>query len=158
MTCGPWPPAVRGPGAVAVARRDCRLEGPRADRRVRGAGGPPPPESDGPFYLLGKWTGGQVLLDGGTGRLYRDTTGGSPDPVAGSSLTQFFATVRLYDEFRRTHFPYATDHKDAQDNLARWHEHIDPAASRAETWTLILEGYDFEDSTWDLASYGLEWI
>ncbi|CAM5556053.1 hypothetical protein [Streptomyces viridochromogenes] len=111
-----------------------------------------------PSYLLGKWTGGQVLLDGGTGRLYRDTTGGSPDPVAGSSLTQFFATVRLYDEFRRTHFPYVTDHKDAQDNLARWHEHIDPAASRAETWTLILKGYDFEDSTWDLASYGLEWI
>ncbi|WP_086869125.1 SUKH-4 family immunity protein, partial [Streptomyces viridochromogenes] len=114
--------------------------------------------SSGPFYELGTWMYSRLLLDGGTGRLYRDTTGGSPDPVAGSSLTQFFATVRLYDEFRRTHFPYVTDHKDAQDNLARWHEHIDPAASRAETWTLILEGYDFEDSTWDLASYGLEWI
>ncbi|MEU6529987.1 SUKH-4 family immunity protein [Streptomyces sp. NPDC046928] len=114
--------------------------------------------TSGPFYELGTWMYSRLLLDGGTGRLYRDTTGGSPDPVAGSSLTQFFATVRLYDEFRRTHFPYTIDHKDALDNLARWHEHIDPAASRAETWTLILEGYDFEDSTWDLASYGLEWI
>ncbi|MEV8091052.1 SUKH-4 family immunity protein [Streptomyces nigra] len=114
--------------------------------------------SSGPFYELGTWMYSRLLLDGSTGRLYRDTTGGSPDPGAGSSLAQFFAMVRLYDEFRRTHFPYVTDHKDAQDNLARWYEQIDPAASRAETWTLILEGYDFEDSTWDLASYGLEWI
>ncbi|MFF0303591.1 SUKH-4 family immunity protein [Streptomyces sp. NPDC004562] len=114
--------------------------------------------SSGPFYELGTWMYSRLLLDGTTGRLYRDTTGGSPDPGAGSSLAQFFAMVRLYDEFRRTHFPYVTDHKDAQDNLARWYEQIDPAASRAETWTLILEGYDFEDSTWDLASYGLEWI
>lgn len=113
---------------------------------------------DGPFYELGGWMHSRLLLDGSTGRLYRDTTGGSPDPVAGSSLAQFFAMVRLYDEFRRTHFPYAPDHKDAQENLARWCEQIDGRAARAETWTLILEGYDFEDSTWDLASYGLEWI
>ncbi|MFG3186818.1 SUKH-4 family immunity protein [Streptomyces nigra] len=112
--------------------------------------------SSGPFYELGTWMHSRLLLDGSTGRLYRDTTGGSPDPVAGSSLTQFFALVRLCDEFRRTHFPYVTDHKDAQDNLARWCEQIDGTAARSETWTLILEGYNFEDSTWDLASYGLE--
>ncbi|WP_055623198.1 SUKH-4 family immunity protein [Streptomyces sp. JHA19] len=114
--------------------------------------------SSGPFYELGTWMYSRLLLDGSTGRLFRDTTGGSPDPVAGSSLPQFFAMVRLYDEFRRTHFPYVTDHKDAQENLARWCEQIDGTAARSETWTLILEGYDFEDSTWDLASYGLEWI
>ncbi|MFE6625049.1 SUKH-4 family immunity protein [Streptomyces sp. NPDC057740] len=113
--------------------------------------------SSGPFYELGTWMYSRLLLDGTTGRLYRDTTGGSPDPVAGSSLTQFFTMVRLYDEFRRTHFPYAADHKDALHNLARWCEQIDGAAARAETWSLILEGYDFEDSTGDLASYGLEW-
>ncbi|KUN90461.1 SUKH-4 family immunity protein [Streptomyces caeruleatus] len=110
--------------------------------------------SAGPFYELGTWMYSRLLLDGTTGRLYRDTTGGSPDPAAGSSLIQFFAMVRLYDEFRRTHFPYAADHKDALHNLARWCEQIDGAAARAEAWTLILEGYDFEDSTWDLASYG----
>ncbi|MFF7167661.1 SUKH-4 family immunity protein [Streptomyces sp. NPDC008086] len=111
--------------------------------------------SSGPFYELGTWMYSRLLLDGTTGRLYRDTTGGSPDPVAGSSLTQFFTMVRLYDEFRRTHFPYAADHKDALHNLARWCEQIDGAAARAEAWTVVLEGYDFEDSTWDLASYGL---
>ncbi|MFE0257219.1 SUKH-4 family immunity protein [Streptomyces sp. NPDC059010] len=112
--------------------------------------------SSGPFYELGTWMYSRLLLDGRTGRLFRDTTGGSPDPVAGSSLTQFFAMVRLYDEFRRTHFPYLADHKDAQHSLARWCEQIDGAAARAEAWTLILEGHDFEDSTWDLASYGDE--
>lgn len=100
----------------------------------------------------------RLLLDGSTGRLFRDTTGGSPDPVAGSSLTQFFAMVRLYDAFRRTHFPYLADHKDAQRSLASWCEQIDGAAARAEAWTLVLEGHDFEDSTWDSASYGTEWV
>jgi hypothetical protein len=114
--------------------------------------------SSGPFYELGTWMYSRLLLDGSTGRLFRDTTGGSPDPVAGSSLTQFFAMVRLYDEFRRTHFPYVPDHKDARHSLARWCEEIDGAAARAETWSLILEGHDFEDSTWDLASYGAEWV
>jgi hypothetical protein len=114
--------------------------------------------SSGPFYEFGTWMYSRLLLDGSTGRLFRDTTGGSPDPVAGSSLTQFFAMVRLYDEFRRTHFPYVADHKDAQHSLARWCQQIDGAAARAEAWTLILEGHDFEDSTWDLASYGAEWV
>lgn len=114
--------------------------------------------SSGPFFELGTWMYSRLLLDGSTGRLFRDTTGGSPDPVAGSSLTQFFTMVRLYDEFRRTHFPYVADHKDAQQSLARWCEQIDGAAARAEAWTLILEGHDFEDSTWDLASYGAEWV
>ncbi|MGV9642229.1 hypothetical protein [Streptomyces sp. NPDC003514] len=31
-----------------------------------------PPESDGPFCLLGEWTGGRVLLDGGTGAVVHD--------------------------------------------------------------------------------------
>ncbi|GAA1541487.1 hypothetical protein GCM10009730_58240 [Streptomyces albidochromogenes] len=114
--------------------------------------------SGGPFYELGTWMYSRLLLDGSSGRLYRDTTGGSPDPVAGSSLTQFFAMVRLYDEFRRTHFPYSPDHKDAQSALTLWCRQIDGVAARAEAWTLILEGYDFEDSTWDLACYGDDWV
>ncbi|NUP14549.1 MAG: hypothetical protein HOZ81_00260 [Streptomyces sp.] len=110
----------------------------------------------GPSYELGTWMYSRLLIVGSTGRLFRDTTGGAPDPVAGSSFTQFFAMVRLFDEFRRTPSPYAADHKDARHNLARWCEQIDGAAARAEAWTLILEGHDFEDSTWDLASYRAE--
>ncbi|WP_338673284.1 hypothetical protein V1460_09390 [Streptomyces sp. SCSIO 30461] len=63
--------------------------------------------------------------------------------------------VRLFDEFRRTHYPYSPDHKDARVSLQAWCSLIDPAA-HGEVWTNILEGYEFEDSTWDFASYGHE--
>ncbi|MFJ9727836.1 SUKH-4 family immunity protein [Streptomyces sp. NPDC101209] len=112
------------------------------------------PPSNGPFYELGSWMYSKLLLDGTTGRVLRDTTGGLPEPLAGSSLVQFFAMVRLFDEFRRAHRPGAPDHKDARNSLATWCRHIDPEAAQGEVWTHILQGYDFEDSTWDLATYG----
>ncbi|RPF36730.1 SUKH-4 family immunity protein [Streptomyces sp. TLI_185] len=114
--------------------------------------------SGGPFYELGSWMYSTLLLDGTTGRLLRDTTGGMPEPLAGSSLLQFFAMVRLFDEFRRTHHPDAPDHKDARTSLAAWCRRIDPDAAQREVWAHILEGYEFEDSTWDLATYGDEWV
>ncbi|MER6424195.1 SUKH-4 family immunity protein [Streptomyces sp. NPDC001137] len=114
--------------------------------------------SNGPFYELGAWMYSRLLLDGVTGQLLRDTTGGMAEPLAGSSLLQFFAMVRLFDEFRRTHHPDAPDHKDARISLAAWCRQIDPDAAQREVWANILEGYDFEDSTWDLATYGDEWV
>ncbi|MCT9079504.1 SUKH-4 family immunity protein [Streptomyces fulvoviolaceus] len=124
-------------------------------RHLRAQHGAP---SNGPFYELGSWMYSRLLLDGTTGRLLRDTTGGMAEPLAGSSLLQFFAMVRLFDEFRRTHHPDAPDHKDARISLATWCRQIDPDAAQGEVWTHILEGYDFEDSTWDLATYGDEWV
>ncbi|MFD8304738.1 SUKH-4 family immunity protein [Streptomyces sp. NPDC059690] len=116
------------------------------------------PPSDGPFYELGSWMYSTLLLDGTTGRVLRDTTGGMAEPLAGSSLVQFFAMVRLFDEFRRAHRPGAPDHRDARNSLTTWCRHIDPEAARGEVWTHILEGYDFEDSTWDLATYGDDYV
>jgi hypothetical protein len=114
--------------------------------------------SDGPFYELGSWMYSRLLLDGTTGQLLRDTTGGMAEPLAGSSLPQFFAMVRLFDEFRRTHYPYAPDHKDARMSLEAWCRQIDADAAHGAVWASILEGYEFEDSTWDLATYGDEWV
>ncbi|MEU9395907.1 SUKH-4 family immunity protein [Streptomyces sp. NPDC048324] len=116
------------------------------------------PPGNGPFYALGSWMYSKLLLDGTTGRVLRDTTGGIPEPLAGSSLVQFFAMVRLFDEFRRAHRPDAPDHKDARNSVATWCRHIDPEAAQGEVWTHILEGYDFEDSTWDLATYGDNYV
>ncbi|MGP2440133.1 SUKH-4 family immunity protein [Streptomyces sp. JW3] len=110
--------------------------------------------SDGPFYELGTWMYSNLLLDGRTGRVLRDTTGGMAEPLAGSSLPQFFAMVRLFDEFRRSHGPDAPDHKDARAGLRAWCEEIDPDAAHGEVWTSVLEGFEFEDGTWDLARYG----
>src|SRR5207245_437277 len=55
--------------------------------------------SSGPFYELGSWMYSRLLLDGTTGRLVRDTTGGMAEPLAGSSLHQFFGMVRHFDVF-----------------------------------------------------------
>lgn len=109
---------------------------------------------DGPFYELGAWMYSNLLPDGRTGRVLRDTTGGPAEPLAGSSLSQFFAMVRLFDEFRRTHGRDTVDHKDARASLRAWCERIDPDAAHGQVWSSALEGYDFEDSTWDLTTYG----
>jgi hypothetical protein len=114
--------------------------------------------SNGPFYELGSWMYSRLLLDGTTGQLLRDSTGGMAEPLAGSSLPRFFAMVRLFDEFRRTHHPDTPDHRDARVSLKAWCGQIDADAAHREVWANILEGYEFEDSTWDLASYGDEWV
>ncbi|MFJ9122380.1 SUKH-4 family immunity protein [Streptomyces sp. NPDC102394] len=129
--------------------------GRNVPRHLRARSEPP---SNGPFYELGSWMYSKLLLDGTTGRVLRDTTGGLPEPLAGSSLVQFFAMVRLFDEFRRAHRPGAPDHKDARNSLATWCRHIDPEAAQGEVWTHILQGYDFEDGTWDLATYGDHYV
>ncbi|MGW0733555.1 SUKH-4 family immunity protein [Streptomyces sp. NPDC002851] len=130
----PWPST----GPDAPWRQQAKVEAP----------------TSGPFYELGHWMYSRLLLDGATGQLWRDTTGGMHEPLAGSSLSQFFAMVRLFDEFRRVHFPYDIDHQDARASLTAWCEQIDGPAARGEVWANILEGYEFEDSTWDLAAYG----
>ncbi|MFF4883163.1 SUKH-4 family immunity protein [Streptomyces nigra] len=59
------------------------------------------PVGDGPFYELGTWIGGVLLLDGPTGRVLRQSRknavdGDRPgDPLAGTSLAQFTAMMCL---------------------------------------------------------------
>lgn len=43
-------------------------------------------------------------------------------------------------------------------SLEAWCRQIDADAAHGAVWASILEGYEFEDSTWDLASYGDEWV
>ncbi|MDQ8706996.1 SUKH-4 family immunity protein [Streptomyces sp. LHD-70] len=106
----------------------------------------------GPFYVIGGWMYSRLLLDGTTGQLWRDTTGGVHEPVAGSSLVRFFAMVRLFDEFRRIHFPNQTDHLDAMAALTAWCWQIDAEAASREAWSNALEPFiEFEDNTWKFA-------
>lgn len=110
--------------------------------------------TDGPFYDLGFWMHARLLLDGGSGQVLRDGTGGMDSLLAGSSLPQFFSLVRLFDAYRRTHFPCPLDRQDARQGLHAWCGQLDPQATDSPLWRMILEeGYPFEDATWDLASY-----
>ena len=56
-----------------------------------------PPDGAGPFYLLGEWTGGQVLLDGGTGAVVHGCTTGYASWSLATGSRQFCILVRLYD-------------------------------------------------------------
>ncbi|MET9832357.1 SUKH-4 family immunity protein [Streptomyces sp. NPDC006385] len=110
------------------------------------------PGSDGPFFDIGVWMRSRLLLDGSTGQVLRDTTGGPETVLAGSSLSQFFTMVRLFDEHRKAHYPSWADRRDWHRVLRDWCRAIDPVALKGEVWEVVLGPYDFEDSTWDLVS------
>ncbi|MGW7492370.1 SUKH-4 family immunity protein [Streptomyces sp. NPDC054786] len=112
------------------------------------------PPTGGPFYDLGFWMYSRLLLDGGSGQVLRDGTGGMDSLLAGRSLAQFFSLVRLFDAYRRSPFPCPLDRQDARAGLHAWCQRLDPEAADGPLWRTILEeGYPFEDGTWDLASY-----
>ncbi|MGW5612075.1 SUKH-4 family immunity protein [Streptomyces sp. NPDC003753] len=111
-----------------------------------------PPSGAGPLFPIGVWMYSRLLLDGATGRVLRDTTRGPNTVLAGSSLSQFFTMVRLFDEHRKAFYPSRADRQDHGRILRQWCSQIDPAALEGEVWDIVLGPYDFEDATWDLVS------
>ncbi len=110
------------------------------------------PGRAGPYISLGTWMHSGLLLDGSTGRVLRDGSGGPDGVVAGSSLARFVTMVRLFDEHRRAQYPCRADRQDAAGWLRTWCHLIAPAAMESEVWEIVLGTYEFEDSTWDFAS------
>lgn len=110
----------------------------------------PTPVGEGPFYDLGTWIGGVLLLDGPTGRVLRQTRpnavdGDSPgDPLAGSSLASFVAMLCLQWEYMRA---YTTsgglDGADLLAELTAWLAELDPAAAATRNWGHVLDEDNF---------------
>ncbi|WP_234433962.1 SUKH-4 family immunity protein [Streptomyces rimosus] len=136
-------------GFLHLGTEDLHHGGLRAVGRPDNAGNQD--ENDGPFYRLGVWMYSGLLLDGRTGQVLRDATGGHRDTLAGSSLHQFVVMVRLFDEYRRTMFPCSADQRDAKRTLRSWCQVVDPVAAAGETWADVLDDVDidFEDDTWE---------
>ncbi|WP_330356673.1 SUKH-4 family immunity protein [Streptomyces chartreusis] len=101
--------------------------------------GAAPREVAGPFYHLGHWTGGNILLDGGTGAVVVDGNTGYSDVILASSLRKFCTLLRLCHEFLVSDF--ATNHErgDALDSLGEWVEEIDPVTESALIWEHALD-------------------
>ncbi|WP_427165744.1 SUKH-4 family immunity protein [Streptomyces sp. C1-1] len=105
---------------------------------------------DGPFYTLGSWIGGILLLDGPTGRVLRQSRPGAVDdtqpgdPLAGSSLASFVAMVCLQWEYMRA---YTTsgglDGADLLAELTSWLSALDPAAASTRNWGHVLDSDNF---------------
>ncbi|POX44865.1 hypothetical protein C3488_31475 [Streptomyces sp. Ru72] len=108
------------------------------------------PVGDGPFYELGTWIGGDLLLDGPTGRVLRQTRPGAVDdsspgePLAGSSLASFVAMVCLQREYM---LAYRTsgglDGEDLLAELTAWLSVLDPAAAATQNWGHVLDEENF---------------
>ncbi|MDG4856976.1 SUKH-4 family immunity protein [Streptomyces sp. T-3] len=103
---------------------------------------------EGPFYDLGTWMGGVLLLDGANGRVLRQSRpqavdGDEPgDPLAGSSLASFVAMVCLHRQYM---VAYTTsgglDSTDLLTELTQWLTALDPAATR--NWGHVLDSDEF---------------
>jgi hypothetical protein len=108
------------------------------------------PVGDGPFYALGTWIGGILLLDGPTGRVLRQSRPGAVDdrepgdPLAGSSLASFVAMVCLQWEYM---LAYTTsgglDSADLLAELTAWLSALDPAAAATRNWGHVLDSDNF---------------
>ncbi|MFC8248201.1 SUKH-4 family immunity protein [Streptomyces chartreusis] len=99
-----------------------------------------PPESEGPFYYLAEWTGGSVLLDGGTGAVVQDYSTGYSSFTLSTGLRQFCTLLRLYHEFLTSPFNTPAERADARRSLWQWAEDIDSATEDADHWEHVFDG------------------
>ncbi|MGW0149885.1 SUKH-4 family immunity protein [Streptomyces sp. NPDC003333] len=106
---------------------------------------------DGPFYELGTWIGGVLLLDGPTGRVLRQSRknavdGDRPgDPLASTSLAQFTAMMCLQWKYMWAyHTGGGVDGDDLIEELKAWLAGIDPAAAATRNWGHVTETEEFD--------------
>lgn len=105
-----------------------------------------PAEGVGPFYYLGEWTGGNILLDGDSGAVVQDYSTGYSSVTLATSLQQFCTILRLYHEFLISDFNTPEERRDARHSLREWAEDIDPVTEDADHWEQVFDG--------DLDSWG----
>ncbi|MFE7858344.1 SUKH-4 family immunity protein [Streptomyces sp. NPDC057403] len=106
-----------------------------------------PAEGVGPFYRLGEWTGGNILLDGDSGAVVQDYSTGYSSVTLATSLQQFCILLRLYHEFLISDFNTTEERRDARHSLREWAVRIDPVTEDADHWEQVFDG--------DLDSWGL---
>ncbi|WP_028813404.1 SUKH-4 family immunity protein [Streptomyces flavidovirens] len=94
-----------------------------------------------PYFSLGRWQGARLLLDGHDGSVLQDGSSGIDDSLAGSSLGQFVAMVRLY------YWWFASDWsvEDTETDVRHWLSQIDPDAFQTQCWQRAFEDYNFDD-------------
>lgn len=100
-----------------------------------------PDETGTTYFSLGVWQGARLLLDGRDGRVLQDGRSGIEDELAGSSLAQFVAMVRLYFWWRASWWSI----EDTESDLRHWLNLIDPQAYDTQGWQRVFEDYNFDD-------------
>ncbi|GGY48821.1 SUKH-4 family immunity protein [Streptomyces djakartensis] len=100
-----------------------------------------PDETGSTYFALGIWQGARLLLDGRDGRVLQDGWSGIEDELAGSSLAQFVAMVRLYYWWRASDWSI----EDTETDLRHWLDQIDSQAYQTQGWQRVFEDYNFDD-------------
>ncbi|WP_329123803.1 SUKH-4 family immunity protein [Streptomyces sp. NBC_01465] len=108
------------------------------------------PLGDGPFYRLGHWIGGILLLDGSTGRVLRRTTPNAVDadrpgdPLAATTLSRFTAMIALQWQYMLAYTQSTgIDSEDLLTELRSWLSAIDPVAVANRSWQHVLDSENF---------------
>ncbi|MGC9542589.1 SUKH-4 family immunity protein [Streptomyces sp. UG1] len=100
-----------------------------------------PDDAESTYFSLGTWQRARLLLDGRDGRVLQDGWSGIEDELAGSSLGQFVAMVRLYYWWRASDWSI----EDTESDLRHWLNLIDPQAFQTQGWQRVFEDYNFDD-------------
>ncbi|MDC0772179.1 SUKH-4 family immunity protein [Streptomyces sp. HD] len=98
-------------------------------------------DAESTYFSLGNWQGARLLLDGRDGRVLQDGSSGIDDELAGSSLGQFVAMVRLYYWWRASDWSI----EDTESDVRHWLNLIDPQAFQTQGWQRVFEDYNFDD-------------
>ncbi|MFM9373747.1 SUKH-4 family immunity protein [Streptomyces sp. Da 82-17] len=113
------------------------IPGDPADSSV----GPRTAAGAGPYYVLGTWQGAPLFLDGSGGRVELGGSAWADDRLAGSSLRQFVAMMRLYYWWYASDWPI----EDTEVDLRHWLCSLDSLAFNAPSWQRVFEDYNFTD-------------
>ncbi|MEV6568791.1 SUKH-4 family immunity protein [Streptomyces kronopolitis] len=96
----------------------------------------------GPFFRMGHWVRGDLLLDGTSGRLYVTEVGdGDADHLVSGGLREACTLLALAVQCRESAFTVRAEELDARRSLAAWAQAIDPVAASHPHWTAILSGH-----------------
>ncbi|MFI6767877.1 SUKH-4 family immunity protein [Streptomyces sp. NPDC050355] len=96
----------------------------------------------GPFFNVGRWVRGELLLNGTSGHLFiTDVGDGDADYLVSSGLRQTCTLLALAVKRRESGFTVWSEELDAKRSLTSWAHEIDPVAASHPHWTAILNGH-----------------
>lgn len=103
---------------------------------------PPSSVAPGPFFRVGRWVKGELLMNGASGRIYVTNVGdGDADHLLSSGLRQTCTLLALTVQRRESGFTVRAEELDARHSLMSWTQEIDPVAASHPHWTAILSGH-----------------
>ncbi|MEU2787694.1 SUKH-4 family immunity protein [Streptomyces sp. NPDC007100] len=102
----------------------------------------PPAAGPGPFFHLGNWARGGLLLDGTSGRVHTTyAVDGAEERLLSGGLRQLCTLLALSTLRVQSDFTVWAEEVDAKRSLRAWAQRIDPLSSSHPHWAAVLSGH-----------------